>query len=160
MKRVNEVLIFLTSLAAPQAAGGIGSFFTRAGLDPWYATLAKPSFTPPSWLFAPVWVTLYLLMGISAFLVWRRGWNAGGVKPALTVFGAQLILNSLWSYAFFGRQSPGAGVAVIAVLGVLIIVTMLRFLRISRTAGLLLLPYLLWVGFAAVLNYSIFALNR
>jgi len=125
----------------------------------WYATLQKPAFTPPNWLFAPAWVTLYLLMGISAFLIWRRGLENLQVKRALSVFLIQLILNALWSVAFFGLESPLYGVIVIAALWIAILVTMINFIKISKTAGFLLLPYILWVSFAAVLNVSVWLLN-
>ncbi len=158
--RLRNGIKLLTSIAVPQAAGGIGTLFTETGMDRWYRTIEKPSFTPPSWVFGPVWITLYVLMGISAFLVWRKGWNRPGVKPALAVFGAQLAANTLWSYVFFGRHSIGGALAVIVVLWGLILLTMVEFFRLSRTAAFLLVPYFLWVSFAAVLNYSIYVLNR
>lgn len=159
-RTLSDGIKLLTSIAAPQAAGGIGALFTTTGMDGWYRSIEKPSFNPPSWVFGPVWITLYVLMGISAFLVWRKGWSRRGVKPALGVFGAQLAVNTLWSYAFFGRHSIGGALAVIIVLWGLILLTMIEFFRISRSAGILLIPYFLWVSFAAVLNYSIFVLNR
>jgi len=143
-----------------EGAGFIGSIFTAPNVPGWYASLAKPLFTPPSWLFAPVWTALYLLMGISVFLVWRRGLAESRVKAALAVFAAQLVLNVLWSFAFFGRQSPLAGLWVIAALWIMIVATIVSFSRVSAPAAILLAPYILWVSFAAVLNAELFRLNR
>jgi tryptophan-rich sensory protein len=154
------ILKFVTSIIVCQCAGFIGSIFTRLSIPTWYATLNKPSFTPPNWVFGPVWITLYVLMGISAFLVWSKGFNNTEVKAALIIFGVQLILNALWSAAFFGLRSPLAGLIVIVILWLAILLTIFRFLDISTAAGLLLVPYILWVSFAAVLNLSIFLLNK
>jgi benzodiazapine receptor len=147
------------SIVACLCAGVIGSIFTRQAIPTWYAALAKPSFSPPDWLFAPVWTLLYILMGIAAFLVWRKGTQNRPVKIALIVFLVQLILNILWSVVFFGLESPLSGLIVIVVLWVALLVTVLRFFKISRVASILLWPYLLWVTFAAVLNASIWLLN-
>lgn len=142
------------------AAGAIGSIFTRQAILTWYAALEKPAFTPPNWLFAPVWTLLYILMGVAAFLVWRKGWENRQVRIALIIFLIQLVLNVLWSVVFFGLESPLYGLIVIVVLWVGILFATLSFYRISRIAGVLMLPYLLWVTFAAVLNESIWLLNR
>jgi len=161
MKKTKAVEIgkLVISIGICQMAGVIGSVFTTPSIPTWYATLKKPSFTPPGWLIGSVWITLFFLMGISAFLVWRKGLNNRQVKIALTVFAVQLILNALWSVAFFGFKSPLAGLVVISVLWIAILLTILEFLKVSRPAGLLLLPYILWVSFAAVLNTLIFAIN-
>ncbi len=140
-------------------AGVFGSLFTAPAIPTWYETLAKPSFSPPNWLFAPVWTTLFVLMGIAAYLVWRRGLDDPPARAALGVFVVQLILNVAWSVFFFGLRSPLAGLVVIVVLWIAILVTTLTFLRLSRAGGLLLLPYVLWVSFAALLNFSIWQLN-
>jgi len=153
------ILRLIISILVCQLAGLIGSIFTRASVSTWYVTLNKPSFTPPSWVFGPAWITLYVLMGISAFLVWSKGFNNREVKVALIFFGIQLILNAFWSAAFFGLRSPFAGLIVIAALWVFILLTILFFFRVSLTAGVLLLPYIAWVSFAAVLNFSIWRLN-
>jgi len=150
----------ILSIIICQLAGFVGSIFTRASVSTWYVTLNKPSFTPPGWVFGPVWITLYALMGISAFLVWNKGFNDRQIKAALIIFGIQLILNALWSAAFFGLKSPLAGLIVIVILWLAILLTIFRFLNISAAAGLLLLPYIVWVSFAAVLNLSIFLLNK
>jgi tryptophan-rich sensory protein len=154
-----DVIKLVVSLVACQCAGIIGSIFTTPAIPTWYATLQKPSFNPPNWLFAPAWVTLYLLMGIAAFLIWRRGLGQKGVKLALVIFLVQLVLNALWSVVFFGLQSPLYGVVVIVALWVAILLTILSFFRQSTAAGALLLPYILWVSFASVLNIAILVLN-
>lgn len=141
-------------------AGFVGSMFTTPKIESWYAGIAKPSFTPPGWLFGPVWTALYVLMGIALYLVWRKGIAAKGVKIALAVFLAQLVLNALWSYAFFGAESPLAGLVVIVALWAMIAASIAAFGPLSRTAAMLLVPYILWVSFATVLNASIYYLNR
>ena len=149
----------VVAIVACQGAGAIGSIFTAAAIPTWYATLQKPFFTPPNWLFAPAWITLYLLMAIAVFLIWRQGMGQKGVKPALVIFLVQLVLNALWSIAFFGLQSPLYGMVVILVLWVAILLTIIHFFRLSTAAGALLLPYILWVSFASALNIAIFMLN-
>jgi benzodiazapine receptor len=155
-----EVLLLLTSVLVCQLAGFIGSLATTPNIPTWYATLTKPSFTPPNWIFFPVWVSLYLLMGISAYLVWRRGWRAKGTRSALLLFLIQLILNAFWSFAFFGLHSPLFGGVIIVLLWLAILATVVVFFRRSLPAGILLLPYILWVSFAGMLNWAIFMLNR
>ena len=157
--KVIEIVKLVISIIICLLAGFIGSFFTAPAIPTWYATLNKPSFTPPNWLFAPVWTALFVLMGISAFLVWRKGLNNRQVKIALSIFSVQLILNILWSAMFFGLRSPIAGLIEIIILWVAILLTILIFFKISMTAGLLLIPYILWVSFAAVLNFFIWRLN-
>ena len=155
---INIVKLFI-SLVVCQCAGIIGSVFTAPAIPNWYATLQKPAFTPPNWLFAPAWITLYLLMGIAAFLVWRVGLENRRVRTALIIFLGQLVLNALWSVVFFGMQSPLYGVIVIAILWLMILLTILKFARISAAAAWLLVPYILWVSFATALNISIWILN-
>ena len=143
-------------LAASLAAGFIGSRFPA---DEWYLALQKPSFNPPGYLFAPVWTFLYICMGVAAWLVWRsRGFS--GAPLALGLFFAQLVLNALWSYLFFGAHRPMLAFVDITVLWVLILLTMLAFWKIRVPAGALMIPYLAWVSFAAVLNLSIWRLNN
>ena len=158
--KTGDIWKLVVSIIACLAAGAIGSIFTREAIPTWYATLEKPAFNPPNWLFAPVWTLLYLMMGIAAFLVWRKGLENRQLRIALIVFLVQLVLNALWSVAFFGLESPLYGLIVIAALWVAILFTVLKFYRISLAASVLLLPYLLWVSFAAVLNSSIWLLNR
>jgi tryptophan-rich sensory protein len=157
--KLRGILKLVASIVACECAGLIGSIFTMPAIPTWYEALRKPFFTPPSWLFAPAWVTLYALMGVAAFLVWRKGLNLKEVKSALVVFLIQLILNILWSFVFFGLKSLPGGVVVIVMLWVAILITILRFFRISTVAGGLLIPYIVWVSFAASLNISILALN-
>lgn len=157
---LRDIWKLVVSIVACLAAGGIGSIFTRSAIPTWYATLEKPAFSPPNWLFAPVWTFLYILMGVAAFLVWRQGSGNRRVSSALIVFLIQLILNALWSVVFFGLESPLYGLIVISLLWVAILVTVIQFFKISRVASALLWPYLLWVTFAAVLNSSTWLLNR
>ncbi len=157
--KMGNIYKLVTSIVVCQLAGLIGGIFTAPAIPTWYAALQKPSFTPPNWLFAPAWTTLYLLMGIAAFAVWRNGLDSQRVKTALSYFLAQLLLNVLWSVAFFGLKSPLSGVLVIAGLWVAILVTILKFFGISRVAGILFLPYIMWVTFAAALNVSVWILN-
>ena len=157
--KARDVIKLVISLLACQCAGLIGSVFTTPAIPTWYAALQKPPFTPPNWLFAPAWVTLYVLMGIAAFLVWRKGLSEEGVKSALVIFLVQLVINASWSVVFFGLQSPVSGAVVIIVLWVAILFTVLKFFRLSAAAGSLLLPYILWVSFAAALNISLWVLN-
>ena len=161
MKKIDviEILKLVVSVSICQFAGFIGTVFTTPSIPTWYATLNKPFFTPPSWLFAPVWITLYALMGISAFLVWRKGLSDQHVRKASIVYAVQLILNVLWSGVFFGFRSILAGLIVIVILWIAILLTILSFYKISKTAGLLLIPYILWVSIAASLNFSVLILN-
>ncbi|MGQ9478200.1 MAG: TspO/MBR family protein [Candidatus Bipolaricaulia bacterium] len=154
-----EPVKLIVSLLVCQLAGLLGSIFTTPAIPTWYAALEKPAFTPPSWLFAPAWTTLFVLMGLAAFFIWRKGLAEREVRIALGVFIAQLGLNVLWSVAFFGLKAPLGGLIVIALLWFAILLTIQSFSRLSRAAGLLLLPYLLWVSFAAILNGAILVLN-
>lgn len=152
-----DIVKFMILLIICLSAGFFGSLFTAPAIPAWYAALEKPFFTPPDWLFAPVWTFLYLLMSISATLVWRSGHTE--TRYALGAFSVQLILNALWSWAFFGLRSPIAGLIEILFLWIAILVTLKAFLRISRTAGYLLIPYILWVTLALLLNFFIWRLN-
>lgn len=156
-----DVFRLIISIAVSQSAGLIGSIFTRSELQStWYAALQKPSFQPPGWVFAPVWITLYTLMGIAAFLVWRKGLSSRKVQLALMIFLVQLILNTLWSLLFFGLNWPLGGLVDIVILWVAILLTIIAFKDISKPAALMLIPYILWVTFALVLNFEIWRLNR
>jgi len=159
LMKIASISRLIVSILVCQLAGIVGSAFTRASIPTWYATLQKPAFTPPNWLFAPVWFFLYLLMGIAAYLVWNKGIQNRGVSIALSIFGIQLVLNVFWSFFFFKLQSPLYGFVEIIILWLAILLTVIYFLRVSRTASLLLLPYLFWVSFAAVLNFYIMKLN-
>jgi len=155
-----DIFRLIVAVLVCQAAGFMGSIVTRPAISAWYAELQKPRFTPPDHVFGPVWISLYILMGIAAFLVWRRGFHHQVVKRALAFFGVQLVLNMLWSFLFFGLRSPLAGLIGIFILGIAIILTVRSFIAVSRPAGLLLIPYFLWVSFATGLNLSIWWLNR
>ncbi len=150
----------LGSVLVCEAAGLIGSLFTRPSIAGWYAGLAKPSFRPPNWIFAPVWTALYALMGIAAYLIYEKGVKRADVRKALAYFAVQLVLNVLWSIVFFGAHSLLGGVIVILLLWALILATILLFSRISKAAACLLVPYILWVSFATVLTISFAVLNK
>lgn len=139
--------------------GFLSSFATQGSVNDWYLGLNKPSFNPPNWVFAPVWTVLYILMGIAAGIVWSKGFHHIWVKTALYHFGFQLLFNALWSIVFFGFQSPFWAFLVILTLLTLIVLTMKWFKVVSNLASYLLIPYLLWVCFATLLNYKIWELN-
>jgi tryptophan-rich sensory protein len=141
-------------------AAAIGSVYTRPAIPVWYASLQKPIFSPPNWLFGPVWTLLYLSMAVAVWLVWRERGFAGGAALPLTLFAAQLALNALWSIIFFGWRRPDLALVEIFFLWAAIFSTILSFRRISPSAAWLMWPYLLWVTFAAFLNLSIWRLNR
>jgi translocator protein len=149
----------IASIALCEGAGGIGSIFTVNSIPTWYAMLEKPPFTPPNSVFGPVWITLYLLMGISVFLLWRRGVKEPGVMPAFIVFWVQLAVNVLWSVVFFGFQSIVGGVALVAALWLLILLTIILSFRVSKLAASMLIPYVAWVSVATYLNIGIWMLN-
>ena len=141
------------------SVGLIGSFFTTA-LSDWYQNLKKPSFNPPNWVFGPVWTALYIMMGISAFIVWQNGLDSYLVKIALGIFLIQLFLNAIWTPLFFGLKSPLLAFIDIVLLWFGILFTIFRFYGLSKSAALLLIPYLLWVTFASILNFAVLLLNR
>ena len=157
--RFREIIRLVVSIIACQGAGLIGAIFTTPAIPTWYAALEKPAFTPPNSVFAPIWVTLYLLMGIAVFLIWRIGLRESGVKLAFVIFWGQLVLNALWSVVFFGFKSPLAGVVVIIILWAAILLTIIRFFKLSKVAGGLLIPYILWVSIASYLSAGIWMLN-
>ncbi len=157
--KTNIFSILLASIIICQMAGIIGSVFTTPAIPTWYASINKPSFNPPNWIFAPVWTTLFLLMGIALFLVWRKGFKRKDIKIAFSVFIFQLVLNVLWSFLFFGLQSPFAAFIEIIFLLLAILITIILFFRIYWVAGVMLIPYILWVSFASVLNFAIWKLN-
>lgn len=151
---------FIVCLALTFSAAFLGSLFTRNAISDWYANLNKPFFTPPDWLFGPVWTLLYLLMALSASLVWQKGLESPIVRIALALYLLQLILNGLWTPLFFGLKMPLAAFIEILLLWTAIILTIIASARVSMPAALLLLPYIVWTSFAAVLNFSIWLLNR
>lgn len=151
-------LIFAIVIA--QLAGAIGSIFTFSAIPTWYPTLIKPIFNPPNWIFGPVWTTLYTLMGISSYLIWKKGIKNQEVKTALIVYAIHLVLNALWSILFFGLKRLDFAFFEITILWSFIIFIFYLFKKINKTAGLLLIPYFIWVSFASILNYSLWILNK
>lgn len=156
---MNKIIKLIAFIVFCELAGIIGSFFTAPSIASWYASLQKPFFTPPNWVFAPVWTTLFLLMGISLYLVWEKGLGDRKVKLAVSVFSIQLILNILWSVLFFGLQNSFLAFIEIILLWIAILATIILFYRISVKASLLLIPYIVWVSIASLLNYSVWVLN-
>ena len=156
--KFNDILKLVASVILCQTAGFLGSLFTTPAIPTWYRTLNKPFFTPPNWIFSPVWISLFILMGISLFFVWQKT-DHSKFKIAFIFFFVQLILNILWSAAFFGLKSPLLGLMVIVLLWMAILFTILNFFKVSKFAGVLLIPYLLWVSFATLLNFSLWILN-
>lgn len=148
----------IISIIICQSAGIIGSFFTVSSVGGWYQTLNKPVFNPPGYVFGPVWITLYLLMGISLYLVWNKK-GTSDIKIPLIIFFAQLFFNTIWSILFFGLQNPVLALIDIKILLILIIITIFSFYKVSKPAAFLMIPYVLWVSFATVLNYYIVVLN-
>jgi tryptophan-rich sensory protein len=156
--RTQSVAGLVGFVAACLGVSTVGGMMTVPAMDAWYPALVKPFFTPPDGVFPPVWITLFTLMGFAAWRVWRRvGWVAAG--PALTIFALQLALNLGWSFLFFGMRWIGAALVEIIVLRAAILWTLMRFARIDRIRAALLVPYLLWVAFAAVLTAAIWLDN-
>ncbi len=146
------------AIGISEFAGVVGTLFVSSSLSGWYGTIQRPALNPPAWIFGPVWTTLYALMGIAAFLVWKS--KNSHKKLALSLFGLQLAVNSVWSIIFFGLRNPGLAFVDIVLLWLLIIGTMVEFKKFSKAAVYLLIPYLAWVTFASYLNYAIWVLNK
>lgn len=157
MKQAKRLLI---SLLLPFLAGGVGSLVTYPEITTWYQTLEKPFFNPPNSIFGPVWTTLYILIGISFFLYLQAEGKKKEKQPGVTIFAVQLVLNSLWSIVFFGLHSPFFALIVIVMLLLAIVMQILLFYRFSKLSSYLLFPYLGWVGFATILNFFIYLLNK
>ncbi len=157
---IRDIIRLGIACAASLSAGLIGSLVAADNFTTWYAGIEKPAFTPPNWVFGPVWTILYVLMGVAAFLVWQKGLRTPDVRVALAWFLVQLALNALWTPVFFALHRIDLALIVIVLLWAAVVTTIVYFLRISRPAAGLLVPYLLWVSFAAVLNASIWYLNR
>ncbi len=147
---------FIVAVVVCEMAGVVGSVFTVSAIPTWYAALQKPWFSPPNWLFAPVWLTLYFLMGVTLYLLWD---NRQRAKAALGIFALQLVLNVLWSVVFFGAQQLFYGFVIIAALWIAIVATIALSYRVSRGAAAALLPYIVWVTIASALNYYVWVLN-
>lgn len=155
----NDLISLLAAIGICEGVGIAGSLCTAESVSTWYTTLKKPSFNPPSSVFAPVWTILYALMGIASYLIYKKR-NERGAPKALFIFSVQLALNLLWSVLFFCMRKPFFALIEIVVLWIAILVTILSFWNISKKAAILLIPYLAWVTFASVLNFEIWRLNR
>jgi benzodiazapine receptor len=157
--KIQKPFKLIIAVVVCELAGIIGSFFTIPSIPTWYVGLAKPTLNPPAWVFGPVWTTLFALMGVGAFLVWKKGLERRDVKIALGIFIGQLALNTLWPTIFFGLHSLGGALVEIIFLWLAILATMIAFYKTSKSATWLLIPYILWVSFAMYLNYAIWVLN-
>ena len=157
----SQIIGLIVALLLPFVLVGLGVAATSSSLSDWYLTLKKPAWNPPAWLFGPVWTVLYLMMGVSSWLVWREGpRHPAGVKQALIWYAVQLGLNALWSIFFFGMRQIGVALVDIIALWLTLLITIIKFWRIRPAAGWLMTPYLLWVTFATALNSAIWWLNR
>lgn len=156
---IREIPKLIASILIVFFGAALGSAATSTELTTWYASLTKPAWNPPNWLFGPVWTTLYVLMGIALFLVWREGLDRRDVRYAILIFAVQLGLNIAWSVVFFGLNSILGGLVVIFILWLAIWANIVAFYIISKPAGLILIPYLIWVSIASYLNYTIYLLN-
>lgn len=156
MKDLSKLIV---SVIGCELVGLLGTPFTISAISTWYVTLNKPFFAPPNWIFGPVWTLLYFLMGVAFYLIWKQGWKKKKVKEAGLLFLTQLALNFIWSPIFFGLRAPLLGLIVIVAMWALIVMTMKKFYPLSRLAFYLLVPYLLWVSFATLLNAAIVILN-
>jgi len=158
-KKFNPFALFI-SLVITLGIGFVASLVTRPQISGWYTTLAKPSFNPPPWLFAPVWTCIYIFIAIAAWLVWQQRDGSTNYLTARAVYVIQLALNFSWSIVFFGLHSIPGALLVIILLWLMIVLNVRWFGKFSKTASWLLLPYFLWVSFATLLNFSIYTLNR
>ncbi|MGE0792597.1 MAG: TspO/MBR family protein [Candidatus Woesearchaeota archaeon] len=158
LKKINYWKL-VSAILICQLAGIIGSIFTAPSVKTWYTTIIKPSFNPPNYLFGPVWTTLFILMGISLYIIWDNKKKSKFKKKAITIFSIQLFLNLLWSILFFGFKSPLLASIEIVILLIAIAITIYYFYKISKPSAYLLIPYILWVSFAMILNFAIVYLN-
>lgn len=156
---MKDYVKLLLCIASCELVGILGTPFTISAIPTWYAGLTKPFFSPPTWVFGPVWTLLYCLMGISFYLIIRHGWKKKAAQHATLLFLAQLLCNFLWTPLFFGFKSPLMGLITIVTLWILIVLTIKKSYAVSKPAAYLLIPYLLWVSFATALNAAIFILN-
>lgn len=154
--RKNQWLVLAGFILLCVTTGMIGGLVTAPSIENWYRTIAKPDWTPPNWLFGPVWTVLFIMMGVAAWLVWK---TRDRIAPAMMLFGVQLALNLGWSLLFFGARSPGLALIEVVLLWGSVLLTMLAFFGRQRTAGWLFVPYLAWVSFAAILNFAIWSMN-
>jgi translocator protein len=157
--RMNNILKLILAISLPLLVGFTASYFTITGIGSWYQTIQKPTWNPPNWIFGPVWTTLYVLMGIAFFLVWKSPAPGEIKRPAIILFAIQLVLDFFWSFIFFDQHQTGIAFAEILLMWVMILFTIFAFARISKPAAWLLVPYISWVSFAAILNFTIWKLN-
>lgn len=157
---MNNTAKLILAIVIPLAVGFISGFFTITGVGSWYQTIQRPSWNPPNWIFGPVWTTLYVMMGIALYLIWKADVSSSLKNYAILLFTLQLILNFFWSFIFFNQQQPCWAFAEIVALWVLILFTIFAFAKINSLAAWLLVPYISWVSFAAMLNYAIWKLNN
>lgn len=156
---MNKLLKFIVSIIICQSAGIFGSLFSFEAVPVWYSSLTKPHFAPPNWIFAPTWIILYFLMGMSLYLVWKNKIKSKNRKIFFIMFGIQLLLNAIWSFFFFGLKSPLFGLIDILFLDIFVIITMIYSRSVLKLATILLIPYLAWIIFATIINYKIIILN-
>jgi benzodiazapine receptor len=156
---IREIPKLIISILIVFLAGSVGTIYTLKEITTWYVSLPKPGWTPPNWAFGPIWSTLYVLMGISLFLVWREGLDRKDVRIAILIFAIQLFLNVLWSLVFFGTHNIFGGLVFVIILWISILINIIVFYRVSKPAAIILIPYLIWVSIASYLNYSVFILN-
>ena len=158
---LNKLFKLIVTVSISELAGIIGFVFTMSAIQSgWYTALTKPALNPPAWVFGPAWTVLYFLMGVSVWLVWKKGLDQNGVKIALVIFDTQLIFNVFWPIIFFGLRSPGWAFVEIIFLWLVILATIILFAKISRPAAWLLAPYIIWVSFAGYLNFSVWQLSK
>ncbi|KQC12599.1 MAG: hypothetical protein APR63_02470 [Desulfuromonas sp. SDB] len=156
---VKIILVLTLFIITALGVGFTASSLTTSGIRDWYPRLEKPALTPPSWIFAPVWTSLYIMMGVAGFLIFQSGWDDNKVKVSLILYIVQLVINGTWSLVFFSVRNPGLAMVNILILWILILICIVQFFPISKTAALLMIPYLLWVSFASYLNFFIWRLN-
>lgn len=157
---MSNIVKAIIAIAIPLMVGATSGFFTVTGVESWYQTIQKPSWNPPNWIFGPVWTTLYVMMGIALFLVWKEDTSEELKKIAIALFAVQLTLNFFWSFIFFNQQQPGWALVEIIAMWFFILLTIFAFAQVNKTAAWLLVPYISWVSFATILNYTIWQLNR
>lgn len=157
--QVKNIITLVFSIGICQFAGVMGSIFTAPSIPEWYAALQKPYFSPPNWIFAPVWILLFTLMGISLYLILLENLNDNAVQIGIALFSFQLILNIGWSFLFFSLQNIVYALFEIIILWFAILLTIYQFWKINKKSSYLLIPYLLWVLFAVILNFTIWKLN-
>ena len=157
---MSNIVKAIIAIAIPLMVGATSGFFTISGVESWYQTIQKPSWNPPNWIFGPVWTTLYVMMGIALFLVWKEDTSEELKKIAIALFAVQLTLNFFWSFIFFNQQQPGWALVEIIAMWFFILLTIFAFAQVNKTVAWLLVPYISWVSFASILNYTIWQLNR